>query len=99
MRENSDPVKALIDSIAAGIAHQLWPSIRDQMIALANNSTSKKVNDEKYLTRQQVADVFGITLMTVDSWTRRGKLKGYRVGRKVRYKSSEIDSVLKPINN
>jgi excisionase family DNA binding protein len=72
-----------------------------QEIEAASISTAKKMTGaEEYLTRQQVADRFAITLMTCDSWVKKGKLKAYRIGtgRKIRFKSSEIDACLKPIN-
>ena len=47
-------------------------------------------NDESLLTRQEVADLLKVSLVTVWSWTGKGILKSYRIGNKIRYKKSEI---------
>lgn len=51
----------------------------------------------RYLTRADVAGIFGITVNTVDEWIRRGKLTAYRSGRKIRLKSNDVDRVFKLI--
>jgi excisionase family DNA binding protein len=42
------------------------------------------------MTRQEVADFFQISLVTVHDWTKKELLKSYRIGNRVRYKRSEI---------
>lgn len=42
------------------------------------------------LTRNQVSEMLGICLATVDNWTKNGRLKKVRNGHVVRYKKSEI---------
>lgn len=62
---------------------------------------SKKIVEEKsepYLTRGQVAKLLQISLPTLHEYTKRGLLISYRVGSKVRYKASEIESTLKERN-
>ena len=61
----------------------------------------KKLLEEKtepYLTRGQVSKLLQISLPTLHEYTKRGFLTSYRIGFKVRYKSSEIDSALREIN-
>ena len=45
-----------------------------------------------YLTRQEVADIFGITLATVHQWTIAGILSAYKVANRVYYKRKEVES-------
>ena len=47
-----------------------------------------------YLTRQEVAKILKISLVTISDWNRKGILKPYRLGNLVRYKSSELDQAL-----
>jgi len=54
--------------------------------------------DEKYLTRKEAADALSITLPTLHAYSLAGTIKAYRLGRKVRYKKSELDSALKLFN-
>ena len=42
------------------------------------------------MTRQEVADFFQISLVTVHDWTKKGILSGYRIGHRIRYKRSDI---------
>ncbi|GAB3330172.1 hypothetical protein GCM10027299_34610 [Larkinella ripae] len=43
-----------------------------------------------YLTRQEVADLFKVTKVTIWDWTRKGILRPYRIGRYIRYIQSEV---------
>jgi excisionase family DNA binding protein len=50
------------------------------------------------LTRIEVANLFGVSLPTVREYTLSGKLKGYRIGRRVRYKRAEVEQSLQEIS-
>jgi len=69
--------------------------IREELAAAGTPVQRNPVTE--YLTREGVAKAFEISLVTVDAWVKAGKLTAYRIGRKVRFKSSEIDSALKVI--
>lgn len=61
----------------------------------------KQILEEKtepYLTRGQVSKLLQISLPTLHDYTKRGFLTSYRIGFKVRYKSSEIDTALREVN-
>lgn len=58
----------------------------------------KNPNEIKYLTRQEVATIFQISLVTLTEWNKKGILNPYRLGKLVRYKSNEIDQALTNIN-
>lgn len=62
--------------------------------SLTNQVTPTK---EGYLSRAEVAKSFGITLPTLGEWTKAGKLKAYRMSRRVYYKAAEIDQALKAV--
>jgi excisionase family DNA binding protein len=51
----------------------------------------------EYLTRKQTATRLAVSIVTISDWTKTGKLQGYRIGSRVRYKASEIDGALKAI--
>lgn len=48
----------------------------------------------EYLTAQQVRSKLKISRPTLKRWTDEGKIKGYRLGSRVRYKSNEIEGAL-----
>ena len=55
---------------------------------------TKKEKPVEYLTRQQVAKILKISLVTISDWNKKGILKPYRIGRLVRYKSNELQDAL-----
>ena len=73
--------------IRAEIAKQITP--------LINNSHKEP---EEYLSRNEIKTKLGVSLPTIHTWTKEGKLKGYRIGRLIRYKKSEIEACLIQIN-
>ena len=50
-----------------------------------------------YLTRKQAGKILGVSLPTIDHWTKTGMIKGYRVGSRVRYKRPELAGALTAI--
>ena len=52
---------------------------------------------EELLTREEAAELLGITLPTLREWTNRGLVTGYRIGSRVRYKRSEVVNSLQQI--
>ena len=47
-------------------------------------------NEDPFITRQDVANMFHITLPTVHSWVNAGILKPYKIGNKTRFLLSEV---------
>jgi excisionase family DNA binding protein len=50
------------------------------------------------LTRKEAAKLLGVSLPTLLEWTKKGKVQGYRIASRVRYKRNEIESALQKIN-
>ena len=62
---------------------------------LQNSQPKQKENNEdSYLTRQQVANYLHLSLTTLDTYTKEGLLTSYKIGHRVLYKKSEINSSL-----
>ncbi len=49
---------------------------------------------QKYLTRKETAKKIGISLPTLNEWTKTGLVRGYRIASRVRYKEDEIEAAL-----
>jgi excisionase family DNA binding protein len=81
------------DELAALVAEKVMAIISHQQA-----NTPKPEARTGYLSRKEVADKLHINLKTVNEWTKAGKLKGYRIGRRVLYKAHEIDAALSAIN-
>ena len=56
---------------------------------LQSNSISKE-KEEELLTREETANLFGISLPTLNEYSKKGIIPAYRLGSRVRYKKSEI---------
>lgn len=75
---------------------QFREMVREEISHAPKPSTSAA--DLKYLSRQEVADLFKITLPTLKQWTREGKVKAHRIGRRVLYTPQDVQAALKQIN-
>jgi excisionase family DNA binding protein len=53
--------------------------------------------ETKYYSRKETAQRFKISLPTLNEYTRKGVIKGYRVGSRVLYSEAEIEQALKEI--
>ena len=53
----------------------------------------------KILTRQETAKILGVSLPTLNEWTKNGTLQGTRIGSRVRYRMSDVEAALKNIQN
>jgi len=68
-----------------------------ELETLIENSVKKALeglkpekSETELITRQETAQILGITLVTLNSWSKLGKIPSYRIGTRVRYKKSEV---------
>lgn len=64
---------------------------------LVKEVSQVKQNDD-YLTRKEAATQLNITLPTLGHYTKRGLLTSYKIGARVLYKKSEIESAPLKVN-
>lgn len=81
------------DELAEMVAERLYCKMKNDA-SIPQKQTSNK---EELLTPRQVAEHFSITLPTVNSWVKREKLIAHRIGRKIRFKRSELNLALTTI--
>lgn len=63
--------------------------------AILKNSTSSTVSPDtktEFLTRKEVAIMLHISLVTINDWVQKGILKAYKMGNRVYFKASEVES-------
>lgn len=75
---------------------ELVAAIRDELTK-STYQTNQINSEEEYLTRAQVATLLSISIGTVAEWTKSGKLIGYRIGRRIRFKKCEVIESLSKI--
>ena len=51
-----------------------------------------------WVSRQDVAEILSISIVTVDDWTKKGILTAYRIGNKKRFKRNEVENSLTKIS-
>jgi len=62
-----------------------------------NTENIVKKNDNKLLTKQEACKLLSISIPTLNSRMKKGLIVGYRLDRRIYFKSSEIEQSLKPI--
>lgn len=58
----------------------------------------KGVTEDDYVTAKETAKILHITPATLWAWENQGKVKKYRVGKRVYYKRSEINDLIAQSN-
>lgn len=59
---------------------------------------SDRINPKELLTRRQAAEILGVSLPSLNTWTKQGKIKGYKISSRVRYKREDISAAFININ-
>lgn len=67
---------------------------------LQKSSCSAQESKQKhFLTRKETAELLGISLPTLDSYTRKGIIKARVLGNIIRYEYYEVMNSLKPLRD
>lgn len=74
---------------------EISQSVKAHLDEFLKHFKPKQPND--YLTRQEVAQMFGVDLSTVANWQKNGKLKPYGLGGRVYFLRSDIEASLIPL--
>ena len=90
MKFNQDMVFSFpMDQLATLIAEKLLPYFPLQ--------TTEQPKKEEYRTRKETAQILRLSLPTLNQYTKKRILNGYRFGVRVLYKQSEIELALSQI--
>lgn len=65
----------------------------NQLSGLITQTQTPKPQTE-YLTRREAAHLLGVSLPTLNEWSKNGTVKGYRIASRVRYKRAELEQSL-----
>lgn len=80
-----------INELAAALAERLQP-------LFLITQPQEQPPTEKFLTRKETALSLNVSLPTLNEYTKRNLIIGYRFGVRVLYKQSEIDAALTKMN-
>ena len=88
------PTSVLINNLSAESLNSRLDDIQNDIKELKQSLQPKAA--EEYLTRMEASDMLKCDLSTIHNWTKKGKLVAYKIGNRVYYKRSQIESVLIP---
>jgi len=71
-------------------------SVKQEIENHFRNFTTPKPETE-FLTRKEAAKILGVSLPTLLDWTKTGRVQGYRIATRVRYKRAELETSLTQI--
>lgn len=79
--------------------NELAKALAEKLLPFLNGIKPPELpRNEKYLTRKETAVELKISLPTLNEYTKRKLITGYRFGVRVLYKQSEIETALTKIN-
>jgi excisionase family DNA binding protein len=78
------------------LKESILTDVRAELKSLSQNF--QPITPPEYLTRQEVATILKVSLVTLSDWNKKGILKPYRLGNLIRYKRTEIDQALINVN-
>jgi excisionase family DNA binding protein len=79
--------------------NELAAALIEQMLPHLNHFKPQDTPPaEKYLTRKETADQLNVSLPTLNEYTKKGLITGYRFGVRVMYKTTDIEASLKNMN-
>lgn len=82
------------DPESAELIEQLTIAIRQEVSRMLGATSQDR---EGLLTRKEAAHFLALSLPTLRLYTRTGRLKAYRIGRRILYRRSELLSCLEPL--
>ena len=76
----------------------LFKEVLDSHLQTSNeyqeNALKTPINEVKFYSRKDTAEILGITLATLHKYTKQGIVKSHRIGRRVLYKLADIENAL-----
>jgi len=78
------------------LKNEISNEILDRITPLLQ-SVNKPTPTTELLTRKEASRLLGVSLPTLLDWTKTGKVTGYRIASRVRYKRSELENSLSQI--
>jgi len=73
--------------------------ITDAVGTMLKQHISRHEEQTRYLTREETKDLLRISMPTLNDYTKKGILKGYRLGGRVLYNEQEIVASLREITS
>jgi len=73
--------------------------IRDCVKSELQNYNLTPPQEDEYITRKETSKVLGISLPTLNDWSKRGVIPSYKIASRVRYKKAEVMASLTKVQS
>lgn len=83
-----------IEQLDANALLERFDRLEGAITALTPKQNSTNDTPPEYITRNDVAELFRVTLVTINEWVNKGILKAYKIGRRVYFKRNEVEAAL-----
>ena len=71
--------------------------LKDIITDIIRTEVPQNKKETEYLTVKQVSKLLGVSTVTIHAWKESSVLKAYRVGTRIRFKRSEVESAMKQV--
>jgi predicted DNA-binding transcriptional regulator AlpA len=78
------------------LQNQINEGVKVQLENFLQHFKPKQPNE--YLTRRNVADMFGVDISTIHNWCKSKRLNPLGIGSRVYFLRSEVEASLQPLN-
>ena len=85
----------LLKGLAEAIIPFLMPYLENKLKDEFRSFSKPKDEEPLLLTKKQVVSKYQVSIMTLWRWEQEGKLIPVRIGRKVMYRPSDVENILK----
>ena len=78
------------------LKNEILSGVQKQLERFSQNFKPKEPT--VWLSRKEVSELLGISFITIHDWGKKGILKPYKMGNRVRFKRSDIEQTLQQSN-
>jgi len=82
----------LIQKVTLPELQEMFSDLLEQYLSTPTTGEVKKISS--VLTRKDAAKMLNVSLPTLHFWTKEGIVKGTRIGSRIRYRLSDLESAL-----
>jgi excisionase family DNA binding protein len=86
--------KMIVQCTLTELADLVNASVKQNLLEFTTQLHAPK-NEVTFLTRKEVAHKYQVSLATIHSWINKGKLQSYKAGSRTRFKSNEVELLMK----
>ncbi len=88
----SKTITQLINISPEELREEIRKDFRLELQELAKSLTPKEPTI--WITRQEAADLIGVSLVTIHNWSKEGVIHAHKIGTRIRFKKSDIENIL-----